>query len=294
MSQRVTVKDVAAQAGVSVATVSYIMNNRTDVKISDATRKKVLQIANLLNYTPSAAAKSLVTGKNFIIGVSYRLVDNSPSRNLEITGFVNLLIERLNRMNYDVMFIPVIKNDDNLPVRKNIDGIIAIDLSEQEFRDLSGSYLVPVIAVDMIVNDDLFYQIHTNFSSFTTKKLSEDSDSVLVMEKYVNENYMDYICNNIPDNKLCIIDAANMPDKKFFNGKHIIALGTYLALMIKPYVDEKNLTAIASDVYMHILPDNITVVESDATKKANVAINLMLNAIDRKFEVNHIYEINID
>ena len=41
MGNKVTVKDVAREAGVSVATVSYIMNNRTDVKISDATRKKV-------------------------------------------------------------------------------------------------------------------------------------------------------------------------------------------------------------------------------------------------------------
>ena len=61
MEKKVTVKDVAREAGVSVATVSYIMNNRTDQKISDATRKKVLQIANLLNYTPSSVAKSLAT-----------------------------------------------------------------------------------------------------------------------------------------------------------------------------------------------------------------------------------------
>ena len=47
MEKKVTVKDVAREAGVSVATVSYIMNNRTDQKISEATRKKVLQIANL-------------------------------------------------------------------------------------------------------------------------------------------------------------------------------------------------------------------------------------------------------
>ena len=49
MEKKPTVKDVAKQAGVSVATVSYIMNDRKDQKISEATRKKVLQIANLLN-----------------------------------------------------------------------------------------------------------------------------------------------------------------------------------------------------------------------------------------------------
>lgn len=65
--------------------------------------KKVLQIANLLNYCPSHAAKSLATGRNNIIGVAYYLNPSTPSRNLEITSFVNLLFERLNRMGYDVL-----------------------------------------------------------------------------------------------------------------------------------------------------------------------------------------------
>ena len=72
MNKKATVKDVAREAGVSVATVSYIMNNRTDMKISEATRKKVLQIANLLDYTPSHVAKSLATGRSNVIGISYQ------------------------------------------------------------------------------------------------------------------------------------------------------------------------------------------------------------------------------
>ena len=98
MEKKVTVRDVAREAGVSVATVSYIMNNRTDMKISEETRKKVLQIANLLNYRPSQAAKSLATGRNSMIGLAYRLNPDTPSRNLDLINFSNLLIERLNRL----------------------------------------------------------------------------------------------------------------------------------------------------------------------------------------------------
>ena len=129
MGKKVTIRDVAKEAGVSVATVSYIMNDRKDVKISSETRKKVLQIANLLDYTPSSTAKSLATGRSNTIGVSYHLSSNAPSRNLEITDFVNLLIERLNRMHYDILFLPFHPDEDNPPIRQNIDGIIAIDLS---------------------------------------------------------------------------------------------------------------------------------------------------------------------
>ena len=49
--KKATVRDIAREAGVSVATVSYVLNDKQDTKISEATRKKVLQIANLLNYS---------------------------------------------------------------------------------------------------------------------------------------------------------------------------------------------------------------------------------------------------
>lgn len=70
--KKITMKDVAREAGVSVATVSYIINNREDQKISPETRNKVLQIINLLNYTPNQTAKSLVTQKSYIVALYYK------------------------------------------------------------------------------------------------------------------------------------------------------------------------------------------------------------------------------
>ena len=97
--KKITVRDVAKEAGVSVATVSYILNNRPDQKISATTRKKVLQIANLLNYKPSHAAKSLAEGRNNIIGITYQLKPETPARNLEVMALVNRLIPQLARHN---------------------------------------------------------------------------------------------------------------------------------------------------------------------------------------------------
>lgn len=57
--RRWTSQDVAALAGVSVATVSYVMNGRMLDRISAATREKVLSAARQLDYTPNRAAQAL-------------------------------------------------------------------------------------------------------------------------------------------------------------------------------------------------------------------------------------------
>jgi len=53
-----TISDIAKAAGVSRATVSYVMNNRHD-KMAQDTRHRVLEVMRTLNYTPSALARGL-------------------------------------------------------------------------------------------------------------------------------------------------------------------------------------------------------------------------------------------
>ena len=62
--KRTTMNDIAKEAGVSQATVSFVLNNRTNsgVKISESTKQKVIIAAEKLNYSLNDAAKALVTG----------------------------------------------------------------------------------------------------------------------------------------------------------------------------------------------------------------------------------------
>lgn len=292
MEKKPTVKDVAKEAGVSVATVSYIMNNRTDQKISEETRKKVLQIANLLNYTPSFAAKSLATGKNNIIGVSYRLNPMTPSRNLEIISFTNLLIERLNRLKYDVLFMPIRANEDNIPLNRNIDGIITIDLPHDEFKELADNYFVPIINVDMIVNDSLFYQVYSDIPAGIEKASDYAGDDFyFILEKCENANYTEFITSTLPKERIIYYTETSIPEIKKIKNKKAVVLGSCLALIIMPYLIPDNLTVISSNDSHIILPDTIHVVNNDISKKANLAINILLNAMDRKFEVTHDHKV---
>ena len=58
MKQKATIKDVAKELGISVSTVSRVMNGLD--RVSPAMRKKVLDTARRLNYVPSLAAVSVV------------------------------------------------------------------------------------------------------------------------------------------------------------------------------------------------------------------------------------------
>lgn len=63
----VTSADVARLAGVSRATVSFVLNNTQTHRVSDSTRARVLAAANQLGYVPHAAARSLRAGRSNLV-----------------------------------------------------------------------------------------------------------------------------------------------------------------------------------------------------------------------------------
>ncbi|MER5805419.1 LacI family DNA-binding transcriptional regulator [Streptomyces mirabilis] len=65
--RRVTSGDVAREAGVSRATVSYVLNDNPHQTIPEATRRRVWDAAARLGYAPSAAARTLRTGRSDIV-----------------------------------------------------------------------------------------------------------------------------------------------------------------------------------------------------------------------------------
>lgn len=68
------IKDVAKLAGVSIATVSHVVNKTRFV--SDETKQKVLVAIESLNYTPNAAARGLASGQSRILGLIISDISN--------------------------------------------------------------------------------------------------------------------------------------------------------------------------------------------------------------------------
>lgn len=95
--KRPTQKDVALRAGVSRSTVSYVLNDQTDLKvpISAETRQRVMEAIDELGYEPDARAQSLRSGSTNIVGVIIPAIQNpffwqilsGISENLQEAGY---------------------------------------------------------------------------------------------------------------------------------------------------------------------------------------------------------------
>ncbi|THA57600.1 LacI family DNA-binding transcriptional regulator [Streptomyces sp. A1136] len=94
-----TSADVARLAGVSRATVSYVLNNAEAVRISEPTRRKVREAAEELGYVPHAAARSLRAGHTRIVLLP---TSHVPVGRL-YSAFLNELQWALRRLDYTVV-----------------------------------------------------------------------------------------------------------------------------------------------------------------------------------------------
>lgn len=94
-----TSADVARLAGVSRATVSYVLNNSSAVRISESTRRRVQEAAEELGYVPHAAARSLRAGHSRMVLMPSPSVPAGPL----YSQFFNDLQWALGRLDYTVV-----------------------------------------------------------------------------------------------------------------------------------------------------------------------------------------------
>ncbi|MFG2357205.1 LacI family DNA-binding transcriptional regulator [Streptomyces sp. NPDC048521] len=94
-----TSADVARLAGVSRATVSYVLNNTSAVRISEPTRRRVHEAARELGYVPHAAARSLRAGHSRMVLMPAPAIPVGPL----YSSFLNELQWALGRLDYTVV-----------------------------------------------------------------------------------------------------------------------------------------------------------------------------------------------
>lgn len=149
----VTMGDVAARAGVSQATVSFVLGGTSDkLKISPQTRERVLEVARELGYQRNQFARAMVTGKSRIIGVltaphSGENIINILTGAMEATSQNDYLLKVLH-LSYDGV-------DDATIARClawRLAGALIVGLSEEAHSRLNVAFYENKIPVALIDN----------------------------------------------------------------------------------------------------------------------------------------------
>lgn len=152
--RRATIRDVARQAGCSITTVSFVLNNKEGVSIPAATRSNILNAAKELNYRPNQLAVSMVTKRTYVIGLI--IPDNSNgffadmSKTIEYAahaaGYSLIYGNSGNDAGRDLSYIQIFAD-------RQVDGIIlakSSSLMQQETKLLNflDTLTIPYVMVD--------------------------------------------------------------------------------------------------------------------------------------------------
>lgn len=154
----VSMKDISAVCGVSVATVSKALNNHKD--IGEETKAHIRQVAKEMGYSPNAAAKSLKTNRTRNLGVLF--VDEAQS-GLTHDYFAHVLDSfksTVEEKGYDITFINCCKTGSERMSYlehsryRGFDGVViaCVDFYDPEVEELVRSD-IPVVTIDHLFHN---------------------------------------------------------------------------------------------------------------------------------------------
>ena len=176
-------KDIANRAGVSVALVSFVINNKSGRKyrVNEETAKKILAVVEELNYQPNNAARSLRSGRSRTIGVIVSDISNpffaDIARRIEDNAY---------KYNYTVIFgssdesAAKLGNLIDVMINKGVDGLIIVPChgSENVIRKLSGTAL-PLVLLDRTIPE-----LDVNSVLLNNKKAASLATESLIRQGY--------------------------------------------------------------------------------------------------------------
>lgn len=150
---KLTIKDIAKEAGVSITTVSQILNNKGH-RFSDKTKEKVLSIVEEHNYKPDIVAQSMITKKSKTIGMIVPDVTD-----LFFAKLIEGVETYLNALGY-ALVLSNSKHDSNLEkkyfvelMHRAVEGIIIAtpNILDESIISVASSKKkkMPVIMIDM-------------------------------------------------------------------------------------------------------------------------------------------------
>lgn len=212
MPKNVTIRDIAAQAGVSIALVSFVMNNRIEAdgkqkyRVSETTRKRILEIAKQLNYQPNFAARTLRRGRSMVIGALLSDISNvfygEIAKQLEDIAF---------RHGYTVLFGSTDESPEKMErlvrsfIDKGVEGFIIVPCEGSE-RILRHIYN---IGIPLVIMDRKDYDIPAPKVVLNGVEAMKSAVNLLVKKGITNIEMMSYTMrvSSISDREIGFVES---------------------------------------------------------------------------------------
>ena len=150
----ITLKEIAQECGVSVATVSKALNDMKDV--SPQTKEEIRHVARKLGYFPNSSARALKTNRTYNIGVIYSDVSNSGLTHDYFAGVLDSFKRSVEAKGYDITFI----NSEcshgltylEHSIYRNVDGVIivCVNFEDPQVLELVRNEDIPVVTIDYV------------------------------------------------------------------------------------------------------------------------------------------------
>jgi len=149
----ITIKDVAKHANVSITSASYALNGTGT--ISAATRKRILEVAEQLNYHPNAFARNLKNRKTHTISVFISRFSGSFYEDI-LEGIHDAVL----KTDYDLIICPESRRISKILTQRQTDGAIVFDSkikSDIIVRLASESF--PIVVLDRYFEVDYLFPL---------------------------------------------------------------------------------------------------------------------------------------
>lgn len=149
----VSIKDIAAQCGVSIATVSKALNDHRDV--SEATKLHIRETAKKMGYLPNYQARALKTNRTYNLGVLFNERANSGLTHNYFAAVLDAFKRVAEQQGYDITFISPNIGVNHLTVyehciSRNVDGVMVANVDD--YNDGGVAQLlessIPIVTLD--------------------------------------------------------------------------------------------------------------------------------------------------
>ena len=312
----VTIQDIAEQSGVSIGTVSRVLNSKPDV--SPKTRERILEVMREMDYRPNGIARQLAQKKSRVIGFLA-----SDMMNPNFPELARGVVDEARKHGYSVMFFDTRRNTEleqeatQILETENVAGVVA-PIQKKVSHDLARLYnqkipvvriyqdqsslTTPIVSLDNIAAGEAATQHLIDLGhqdiGFIWRGPSSISDSdrlkgYRLALKKAKRTVREELIVNGPEGresgKHCMRQLLNLksPPTAVFASKDVMAIGAYDAIIESGQSIPQDISVLGHDDIeaCRLVRPQMSTMTTNRHKLGEAAVQMLLQQIDGDAEI---------